>query len=760
MKKANYLVNLLILSFLLPCFFTTSANAQAKGAWVEYQLPGDRPVNWARMVGENCLIFIDRTAPEIYAFDINSAEWHTYTAATALEWSSQIKVGRNVAFVYNDEMAVAYNGLTQTFAPVSYTGTMLPGTTYGHDCETDMAYLATDQYFYVFDGEDNVWRNYDISGAGDILSWGIYGIEDYLFLVLNETDDSKTIVAYSYLTKTFTRYDGDGNVEYRELNHGFIFYKNNTPAADSLNHFFAGYSAYSGNYVLLERANNSAFWNSMSQRGHPGTTAIFEDRYRIVDNNWQLDIFGFDTRYGNFVETSYNYEYVCQNGIQPYVTSAGSSIGVNSYRDCVDGELTYIVYKGNTNSFQTALEEGLYYPACGTNAQARCGGEVFGASDCNYMWFFDTENWLGSKVALPAPVDGFSNPASQRMYGTWGIGECKRVGSDNFYFYSYNQNGNNIQTRQVPYHNTSPGRLDSTNVGGVYAPYLYGDTLLLLYSPGTDTWIAKNLSIEGTDWAFGVQRDFIYYYDYGGSGSMNIFDGVTGMEISLSFGWAYYSTANGRKYTWPNFMLVHSADDIYSGYSTYTRTHSEYASEYLSSWTGQKDLALSFKTISGGGADILAYNVLYDNFVMTSYGTEYGTFFDIWVGGKTALIMTLPGYLMAWAPHADAITDVEENVGNNNLPEVYSLSQNYPNPFNPSTTIKYSIPKRTDVTISVYNLLGRKIRTITIEKQSAGEHEVNWDGTDQSGKAVASGIYFYRLTSGNYTESKKMILLK
>jgi len=605
MKKSNCIIGLIILTFLLLSSFTITAYAQNKGAWVEYKLPGDRPANWSRMVGENCLIFIDRLAPEIYAFDINSAEWHTYTASTALEWSSQIKVGLNVAMIYNDEMAVAYNGLSQTFVPVTYAGTMLSGTTYGHDCETDMAYIVTDQFFYVFDGEDNLWRSHDISGFGTVQGWGVYGMEDYLYLYLYAADDTKKIVAYSYLTKTFVGYDGDGHVQHRELNHGFIFYKNSTPAADSVTHFFAGYSAYTGDYVLLERAYNTAFWNSMSQRGHFGTTAMFDDRYRIEDNNWKIDLFGFDTRHGNFVQAGYNYEYVCHEGIHPYGMGAGSSFAVNSYRDCLDRELVYIIYKGNSNSFQTALEEGLYYPTCsGATAIAQCGGDVLGASDCKEMWFFDTKNWLGSKVTLPAMVDGWSNPAPQRMYDTWGIGECKRMFDSTVHIYSYNQI-NNTQIHSFTFESArTHGRFDSTNVGGRMSNNVDGPYVLYLYSPGLDSWSSVDFGSSHDKVGKGVQRDFIYWYDTEISGPMQIFDGVTGLTTSLPFGWAYVSTGNSRKYAWSNFMLAHSADDHYYGYSTYTRTYSEFPSEYLSSWKGQKDLAVAFKTISDGGADI------------------------------------------------------------------------------------------------------------------------------------------------------------
>ena len=145
---------------------------------------------------------------------------------------------------------------------------------------------------------------------------------------------------------------------------------------------------------------------------------------------------------------------------------------------------------------------------------------------------------------------------------------------------------------------------------------------------------------------------------------------------------------------------------------------------------------------------------------MTSFGQEYGTYYDIAAGGKTALIITLPGYVMAWDPNSDEATDIENNLSDNIIPAKYSFAQNYPNPFNPSTIISYTLPKRADVTISIINLLGQSVKTIKNDNQIAGQHEIFWDGTDQSGRFIASGIYFYQINSGEYTESKKMIMLK
>jgi hypothetical protein len=100
----------------------------------------------------------------------------------------------------------------------------------------------------------------------------------------------------------------------------------------------------------------------------------------------------------------------------------------------------------------------------------------------------------------------------------------------------------------------------------------------------------------------------------------------------------------------------------------------------------------------------------------------------------------------------DALTDVQE-ISSGVIPNSFGLSQNYPNPFNPSTTIEFNLPTRSHVSIEIFNILGQRVRRLVDETRSAGSYRIAWDGTDGSGEAVSTGVYYI-------VASRKMLLLK
>jgi FtsP/CotA-like multicopper oxidase with cupredoxin domain len=94
------------------------------------------------------------------------------------------------------------------------------------------------------------------------------------------------------------------------------------------------------------------------------------------------------------------------------------------------------------------------------------------------------------------------------------------------------------------------------------------------------------------------------------------------------------------------------------------------------------------------------------------------------------------------------------------IPAAYALNQNYPNPFNPATQISFALPAAGEVSLNVYNINGQEVRRLASGVHSAGQHSVMWDGKDNLGNSVVSGIYFYRLQAGNFLQTKKMVLLR
>jgi len=137
--------------------------------------------------------------------------------------------------------------------------------------------------------------------------------------------------------------------------------------------------------------------------------------------------------------------------------------------------------------------------------------------------------------------------------------------------------------------------------------------------------------------------------------------------------------------------------------------------------------------------------------------------FDMVPGGATAVNVSSPGLTdgidFRLSTVQNPLTGVADDRGAV-VAERFVLAQNYPNPFNPGTVVRYDVPEQAHVKLDVFNMLGQHIRTLVDEVQRAGSYTSQWDGTAQSGRQVAAGIYFLKLRSGDVTLTRKMLLVK
>jgi hypothetical protein len=140
---------------------------------------------------------------------------------------------------------------------------------------------------------------------------------------------------------------------------------------------------------------------------------------------------------------------------------------------------------------------------------------------------------------------------------------------------------------------------------------------------------------------------------------------------------------------------------------------------------------------------------------MTTGGISAISHFDLILGSGNVIF----GYAVALDGSClrlrDSVLVTGVNNNNNNVPVEYSLEQNYPNPFNPSTIIKYALPRSSNVSLKIYDMLGNEVKTVVNEFKTAGTYSVNFDAS-----SLSSGVYFYKIVAGDFTDAKKMTLVK
>jgi hypothetical protein len=270
---------------------------------------------------------------------------------------------------------------------------------------------------------------------------------------------------------------------------------------------------------------------------------------------------------------------------------------------------------------------------------------------------------------------------------------------------------------------------------------LYGSDGVGLSSAGNQLWSQNSSSVLGVAESGDAFGSSVAAGDYNGDGYDDLAVGVNGEDLSTSAEAGAIHVlygSSGPGLTSSGNQLWHQ--DI-SGIQSVAESDE---------WFGD---ALATGDFDGDGYDDLAVGVPAEDISFENAGAVsvlYGS-------GSGSSPLTAPS--------------VEHTIINpfeNQIPAEFRLEQNYPNPFNPTTTIHYSLPQNAAVQLRVYDVLGREVRTLVDESRGAGYQSVVWDGMNNDGQSVASGVYFYRIAAGDpssttgawFVQSQKMVLSK
>jgi hypothetical protein len=242
----------------------------------------------------------------------------------------------------------------------------------------------------------------------------------------------------------------------------------------------------------------------------------------------------------------------------------------------------------------------------------------------------------------------------------------------------------------------------------------------------------------------------------------NLFAGTWGSGV-------FRSTNNGTSWTATGLTNTNVAALVFSGTSLFAGTNgggvfrsTNNGASWTAASTGLTDtvvlsLAVSGTNLFAGGVGVCLSTNNGSTWTPVNTGLTDSAVLALAVSGTNifALVFSENPYgCFVWRrPLSEMITSVEPTTTES--PRDFALSQNYPNPFNPSTTIKFELPKVSQVSLSVYDVLGRQVSVLANERREAGAYEVKFDGSN-----LASGVYFYRLQAGDFTQTKRLLLLK
>lgn len=722
----------LIISILFFCsliFFNYLAAQQ--GAWVSQNLPASMSGAHLADRGETCVGYTRPSSQYVYFFDINVSQW-TEVDLGSQQTMRDLEASGQTVMAYSDDFIVGYSAITSQWDTLSYQGTLLDPTGTGiqrsYGCGDSLAYFVTDQYFYVFDAKLGAWKSYAYTYPGATLSAWFWSGDDYAGVIFNQNLPNYPVNMVYSLPQHAFNINLQGGYYYHTdwgMNHGFVTLWGDAAST----HIITGYSSLSNQFsqrtILAAPGHFHGCYCGFPDHYLEKTIAI----YTLRESQDEVRFYAYDTRQGHWSEASHYFSHLDYTGIAGW--AIGGRAGAASQHNLHTNEMTYITFSGITAGFNT-WRPGLYYSGS-IGASANGAGNFVVAFDTTNIWFFNPQTQSSHTIPMP-----WSYPTG------WYLGEnYATMGSYAWQGGGVEMHIYNSTTDQIT--NISAGR--NTNVTVLGSPYLCGFTAgqglneVYLYSALLDDYTAITYPVNSYP---GISvGNYLAVVNH--SSQSYLYDATRNTTIPTNY---ILNSGGLGGYT----ALFKKNDYAVGAYTVLSGQWSEFAIPegiYLLRSEGYIGL---IGTLSA--EKYYAYNGYYHNLV--ELDPPSGLFVSALTGGKTALVAK-ESIAYAFDPQAPT------GFGDGQPPTLvkdFHLAQNYPNPFNPVTNVEFAIPNSQRVSLAVYDILGRKVATLIDERRPAGSYRVTWDGRNNGGELLSSGVYFYRLDAGPFAATLKMLLLK
>ncbi|MCP4703886.1 MAG: T9SS type A sorting domain-containing protein [candidate division Zixibacteria bacterium] len=723
--RRNRILQKICLTLICLAFLFVPADAQ-NGRWVEHSLDSFDTGTPLITRGDGCLGYTRDVSDKLLVFDIHVHNWLEITLKTQQEFLEFTTEGQ-IVFAIGDNLLFGYSAVTQTWDTTSYVGDYMVGGEYYYGCGDSLAYFVTRSYMYVFDAALGYWQYYDYSFTSE-LGYGVsWEKDDYVAMALSrDYPNQPKNVVYSAHTHSFNQLEYGIGRPSPLMDHGFAGVFDINYSGDDYK--LIGYSAFSNTFDVVDYSCEE----NESIVGGTGAGALLQtDKFTVKTQTFRAvvpnesvtaNFYGFDTRRGSWDHTVKYFDWDVDHYYGGWYQCGQFAFDQSLYTD--DNSFHIYFYSGIDGQFRD-YSSGIIYKS--TTSSFRGGGTVFCVYDTLHAWAYDVAGDRGKN--LDFALDKTANFERGEDFLTltrWS------TDSETMVTYFYNGNTNQWSSVVLPEHRTTDGIMSSHMYMHCGSP----EREMIFYSAYQDE-IVKIDFTDGLSVDYKIREGMAYARS---DEKSILYDGYDGQFYEFDFEFDRYGL--GAR----SAVFCDTANDIWYGYSTLSKSFSTLATEekpYYCRDTGYVGM-VTVDYIS----KCYAYNGLGDGWVeLIPEGNHVSGLL-----GKKTILITRSDRVYAFDPEVNP-TDISDN--NKSVPRKYTLSQNYPNPFNPSTNISFSLPRTSNVNLNIYNLLGRKIKTLISKEMEAGNYDVKWNGKD-----MASGIYFYRIKIDDFSETKKMLLLK